>query len=107
MTSAEPNPAWRGAHRDLAREHGFEPLRIEGRLPAAINGVLYKNGPSVFRSGDGPYLHAFDGDGASTAVRFAGGEAEGAVRVSETRWLRAERAANRQLYRSYAQLGRG
>jgi all-trans-8'-apo-beta-carotenal 15,15'-oxygenase len=76
-------------------------------LPASINGVLYRNGPSVFRSGDGAYLHAFDGDGAITAVRIGAGEATGAVRVVETRWLRAERAANRQLYRSYAQLGRG
>jgi len=93
---------WRGIFRDLPREHGFEPMRVEGRVPDDLRGTLYRCGPARF----GPYIHWFDGDGAVTAVRF-GSDVEGATRVVDTRWLRKERAANRQLYRSYAQLGRG
>jgi all-trans-8'-apo-beta-carotenal 15,15'-oxygenase len=106
MKSAQPTSTWRGIFRDLPREHGFEPLRVEGRIPDGVHGTLYRCGPARFSIGGEPYLHWFDADGAVTAVRF-GKEVEGATRVVETRWLRTERAANRQLYRSYAQLGRG
>ena len=98
---------WRGIFRDLPREHGFEPLRVEGRLPDELRGSLYRCGPARFSIGGEPYLHWFDADGAVTAVKVEGGKAEGAVRTVDTRWLRKERSASRQLYRSYAQLGRG
>ncbi|HYR29273.1 MAG TPA: carotenoid oxygenase family protein [Thermoanaerobaculia bacterium] len=98
---------WRGVFRDLPREHGFEPLHVEGDLPAHLRGVLYRCGPARFGIGGEPYLHWFDADGAVTAVRFGGERVEAAVRTVATRWLREEQAANRQLYRSYAQLGRG
>lgn len=92
---------------DLPREHGFEPLRVEGRLPENLQGTLYRCGPAKFSIGGEPYLHWFDADGAVAAVRIANGRVEGAVRMVQTRWLREEQRANRQLYRSYAQLGRG
>ncbi len=99
--------AWQRLFRDLPREHGLVPLRVEGRLPDDLRGTLYRCGPSRFSIGGEPYLHWFDADGAVTAVWIDRGRAEGAVRTVETKWLRKERAANRQLYRSYAQLGRG
>ena len=98
---------WRRVFRDLSREHGLEPLRIEGRIPAALRGVLYRNGPSTFAMGSEPYEHWFDGDGAITAVRIENEKAQGAVRFVNTPWFNKERRANRQLYRSYAQFGRG
>jgi carotenoid cleavage dioxygenase-like enzyme len=98
---------WRGVYQELSREHGWEPLRVEGRLPPELRGTLYRNGPALFSSGGKPYLHAFDGDGAISAVRIDAGRAWGAVRVIDTRWLKKERAAGGQLYRSYAQFGRG
>jgi len=107
MTSHEQIAAWRGIFRDLPREHGFEPLRIEGHVPEELRGALYRCGPARFSIGNEPYRHWFDADGAVTAVRVSAGKAEGAVRTVNTRWLRKERAADRQLYRSYAQLGRG
>lgn len=99
--------SWRGMFRDLPREHSYEPLRIEGRVPDEVCGALYRCGPARFAIGGEPYRHWFDGDGAITAVRFDNGRAEGAVRTIETRWLREELAANRKLYRSYGQIGRG
>ena len=107
MTTAQQNLPWRGIFRDLQREHGFEPLRVEGSLPSELQGELYRCGPARFSIGGEPYRHWFDADGAVTAVRVKNGSAEGAVRVVETKWLREEREANRQLYRNYAQNGRG
>ena len=55
---------WSNAFQDLAREHGFEPLRLEGRLPLELDGVLYRNGPALFSNFGRRYGHLFDGDGA-------------------------------------------
>jgi all-trans-8'-apo-beta-carotenal 15,15'-oxygenase len=94
-------PGWRGAFQDLPREHGFEPLRVEGRLPEDLQGTLYRNGPSLFSAQGRPYLHWFDGDGAVNAVRFSRGSAQGAARVVQSQGLVEERRAGRPLYGMY------
>jgi len=68
--------------RDLGREHGFEPLRVEGTLPPALRGTLYRNGPGQFGQFGRRYAHPFEGDGAVTAVRFEDGRAQGASKVT-------------------------
>jgi len=103
-TAASPIPlasGWSGAFRDLPREHGYEPLRVEGTIPAGLEGTLFRNGPSLFSSFGEDYRHWFDGDGAVSAVRIAGGRAEGAVRLVQTPALRAEHAAGRRLFGAY------
>lgn len=103
MTDAEVPPtraAMGKGFRSLGREHGFVPLEVEGRIPEGLEGTLYKNGPAVFECEGSPYCHWLDGDGAITAVRFAGGAARGAVRVTMTNELREERKAGRMLYGS-------
>jgi carotenoid cleavage dioxygenase-like enzyme len=107
MTHAQETLPWRGIFRDLPREHGFEPLRVEGRVPDDLHGALYRCGPAKFSVGSDAYPHWFDGDGAMTAVRFGAAGVEGAVRVIDTHWLRQEQAANRRLYRGYSQIGSG
>jgi len=87
---------------DVAREHGFEPLKVEGDLPSELRGTLYRNGPGLFGSHGRRYHHMFEGQGAISAVRFAGGGASGAIRVVESEGLREERAAGRPLYSSAA-----
>jgi carotenoid cleavage dioxygenase-like enzyme len=84
--------------KDLPREHGFEALRVEGTLPAALRGTLYRNGPGLFGLHGKRYAHPFEGDGAVTAVRIAGGKATGASRVTPSAGLVAERAAGKMLY---------
>src|SRR5690606_36245957 len=66
----------------LAREHGYEPVRVEGTVPPELRGTFYRNGPAVFDAGVSP--HWFDGTGAIAAVRFDGRGAEGAVRTVRT-----------------------
>jgi len=84
--------------KNLGREHGFEPLRVEGTLPANLRGTLYRNGPGLFGQFGRPYSHPFEGDGAVTAVRFEGGRASGASLVTNTVGLAEERAAGKMLY---------
>jgi all-trans-8'-apo-beta-carotenal 15,15'-oxygenase len=84
--------------RSLPREHGFEPLRVEGQLPPGLEGTLYRNGPGNFQIGSKLYRHPFDGDGVLSAVRIAGGGAQGAARVVETEGLKAERRVGKILF---------
>lgn len=92
---------WRSSLRDLPREHGFEPLRVEGILPAELSGTLYRTGPALFSSFGKRYGHWFDGDGAVSAVRFAHGGAVGAAKLVQSEGLIRERRAGRRLYAGY------
>jgi all-trans-8'-apo-beta-carotenal 15,15'-oxygenase len=83
---------------DLAREHGFEPLRVEGRLPANLRGTLYRNGPGQYGQLGTRYSHPFEADGAATAIRIADGAATGASRIHRSAGLVEERAAGKILY---------
>jgi all-trans-8'-apo-beta-carotenal 15,15'-oxygenase len=83
---------------DLPRSHGFEPLRVEGKLPADLLGTLYRNGPGLFGQYGQRYSHPFEGDGAITAIRFGGGKVLGASQVTPTAGLQAERTSGRMLY---------
>lgn len=82
----------------LPREHGFEPLEIEGALPAQLRGTLYRNGPGQFGQFGRRYDHPFEADGAATAIRIADGRAHGASRIHATAGLEEERAAGKLLY---------
>jgi all-trans-8'-apo-beta-carotenal 15,15'-oxygenase len=84
--------------KDLTREHGFEPLRVEGTLPAGLRGTLYRNGPGQFGQFGRRYAHPFEGDGAVTAIQIADGRALGASQITRTTGLAEERAAGKILY---------
>ncbi len=83
---------------DLPREHGFEPLELEGTLPAELRGTLYRNGPGLFGQHGVRYTHPFEGDGACTAIRIENGRAFGASKIADTAGLREERRAGKILY---------
>jgi all-trans-8'-apo-beta-carotenal 15,15'-oxygenase len=83
---------------DLPREHGFEPLTVEGTLPAVLRGTLYRNGPGQFGQFGRRYHHPFEADGAATAIRIADGRASGASRITASAGLVAERSAGKSLY---------
>ena len=84
--------------RSIAREHGFEPLRVDGALPPDLRGALVRNGPGLFGQFGQRYAHSFEGDGLITAVRLDGAGAHGACRVTASAGLTAERAAGKLLY---------
>jgi all-trans-8'-apo-beta-carotenal 15,15'-oxygenase len=87
-------------YRDPVREHGFEPLRVEGKLPAGLDGTLFRNGPGLFGSFGRRYEHLFESDGALCAVRFGDGLAAGAHRVVRSAGLCREQEAGRPLFGS-------
>ena len=61
-----------GFRQSLVREHGFEPLRVTGRLPEGLVGTLVRNGPGLYERFGRRYDHPFEGDGALAAIRLDG-----------------------------------
>jgi len=74
MTHAAPTAdvSWlSGLASTLEAEHDYRP-RIEGRVPAALRGTLYRNGPGRFDRGGARKRHLLDGDGMIQAFDFGG-----------------------------------
>lgn len=84
--------------RSLSREHGFEPLEVEGKLPPDLDGTIFRNGPGLFELFGQKVGHPFEADGAVSAIRIVGGAAAGAARITRSAGLEEERAAGRPLY---------
>lgn len=99
--------AWVGAMTNVAREHGFEPLRVEGTVPSGLSGTYFRNGPGLVELFGRPYGHWFDGDGLISAVRFADGEAEGAARLIQTAGLLEERRRGKPYFGAYGTVAPG
>lgn len=67
---------------------------LEGRLPKALAGALYRNGPAWFDRAGFRYRHWFDGDGMVHAWRFARGGVEHRARmVATSKFTREQREA--------------
>ena len=104
---AQPRPerfpahVWRRGFENLAREHAFEPLRIEGTLPPELRGTFYRNGPGQFDVAGERYQHWFDGDGCVVGVRLEAGKAQGAVKLVATKWRENEKKAGKRRYGGY------
>ncbi len=92
--------------RNLVRTHGFEPLALEGRLPEGLAGTLFRAGPARYERGGKVVSHPFEADGALVGVKFAGGEAQGAIRYVESEGYQREEAAGRFLTGSHVLLFR-
>jgi all-trans-8'-apo-beta-carotenal 15,15'-oxygenase len=77
-------------------------LRVaEGELPAALRGVLYRNGPGRQEVFGTPYDHPFDGDGLVTRFAFGDGAVRYRNRFVRTREFLEEERAGRMLHRSF------
>lgn len=66
---------------------------IEGKIPAELRGVFFRNGPGLFERGDQRYQHWFDGDGLVNAWRFGDGGVSHQARFVRTEKFVAESAA--------------
>jgi len=74
---------------------------IEGRLPADLQGVFYRNGPGRFELNGERYQHWFDGDGFVQRWTIAGGRVTHQGRFVETRKFLDESAAGQFLYPAF------
>ncbi len=54
-------------NHNIERTHGFEPLNIEGAIPEALRGTLYRVGPGLVQR-FGHDVHPFLADGLITAI---------------------------------------
>ncbi|MEZ5739929.1 MAG: carotenoid oxygenase family protein [Burkholderiaceae bacterium] len=77
---------------------GPTPMTIQGRWPAGLQGVLYRNGPARFVRGDTRYRHWFDGDGMVHAFAMGPGGISHRGRMVATTRAGLEQAAGRFLW---------
>ncbi len=106
-TSPQLHPARMGAKTspywsDMTREHSFEPLEQEGKIPRELDGTLYRAGAATTQRFGQPYGHVFEGDGAISAMRFCDGSVMGAHRLMRSEGYVREERAGRPLYQSAA-----
>lgn len=74
-------------------------MRVEGRLPKGLRGVLYRNGPAGFERGRSRYQHWFDGDGMVQRFEINESGIVHSGRKVVTGKYRAESDAGRFLFR--------
>ncbi len=76
-------------------------MEVEGKLPEALRGTLYRNGPARHEIGDTRYQHWFDGDGMIHAFRFEEGRVSHRGKFVQTAKYLEEEKAGRALYQGF------
>ena len=80
MNAEAPERVMRGCHiagyEAVSGEYDLtlDAADIQGEVPAAINGTLFRNGPGRLKIGPHKYGHWFDGDGMLNAISFRDGQ---------------------------------
>src|SRR5262245_62068535 len=69
MTADGPYP-WSAGFRTLAKELSYRIEEVEGEIPRALRGTLFRNGSGRNELGGRWFPHWFDGDGMISAIRF-------------------------------------
>jgi all-trans-8'-apo-beta-carotenal 15,15'-oxygenase len=54
---------WLAGYAGVAEDLNAGPITFEGKLPKALRGTLFRNGPGLIERGGQRYQHLFDGDG--------------------------------------------
>lgn len=93
------HPHLSGNFAPIRSEDDFD-LPVHGRLPAALHGTLYRNGPNPQFEPRGPY-HWFSGDGMLHAFRIGAGKATYSNRYVRTPKWQVEHAAGRALFAGF------
>jgi carotenoid cleavage dioxygenase len=90
------NPAWSLGFRSIDQDElNAGLLSIEGKLPQALRGALYRNGPARYERGRLRYHHWFDGDGMAQAYRFTDQGISHHAKYIHTEKYRAEEKAGK------------
>ena len=102
ITDVADNPLpYAGLATTLSTEYDYAP-HIEGQLPAALQGTLYRNGPGRFDRGGLRKRMLLDGDGMLQAYQFRNGRVRFRTRFVRTTKYVAEEAAGRFLSRTWS-----
>lgn len=97
----EDNPWLLGYANASQDAFDAEALSFTGKLPAGLNGVLYRNGAARHEMPGYRYGHWFDGDGMVQRYAIEDGKLSHRGRFVETLKLGRERAAGRALYQGF------
>ncbi|MEN0005592.1 MAG: carotenoid oxygenase family protein [Bacteroidota bacterium] len=89
------------ATRKVETEYQNHKLSIQGELPPALQGTLFRNGNGCFEHQGVQYHHLFDGDGMITKFEFKDGKIRYSNRYVRTKEFVEENEAGKMLYRSF------
>jgi all-trans-8'-apo-beta-carotenal 15,15'-oxygenase len=90
---------WQKGYRSLRDEFDYWIDDVEGQIPLALHGTLFRNGPALFERNGQRVQHPFDGDGMICAIAFSDGRAHFRNRYVRTEGFVAEEKAQQFLYR--------
>ena len=93
MAEMFPNhPNLVGGYEPLLMECDVHDMRVEGKVPSALNGSFYRNGPNPQFAPRGGY-HLFGGDGMIHAFHIENGKISYRNRWARTKKWHLERNA--------------
>jgi len=72
LPSNRPAHRWSEGFKSLPSEHDYAVDEIEGAVPRALRGTLFRNGSGRNDLNGNWFPHWFDGDGMISAIRFDG-----------------------------------
>jgi all-trans-8'-apo-beta-carotenal 15,15'-oxygenase len=99
MTATYDLQEWRKGYRSQHQEFEYWIDEIEGEIPLALSGTLFRNGPGALDVNGTPIQHPFDGDGMIAAITFTQGRAHFRNRFVQTDCYQAEKKAGKILFR--------
>ncbi|NJL84109.1 MAG: Apocarotenoid-15,15'-oxygenase [Chloroflexaceae bacterium] len=90
---------WQRGYQSQSTEYDYWVEDIEGEIPLALRGTLFRNGPGLLSIGGTNLAHPFDGDGMISAIGFEGGRVHYRNRFVRTQGYVEEQQAGKILYR--------
>jgi all-trans-8'-apo-beta-carotenal 15,15'-oxygenase len=110
--ASRPGPAagnhpWSAGFRTLPDEFDYRVEKIDGRVPAALRGTLFRNGAGRNDLAGHWFPHWFDGDGMISAIRFDDAGIRYFNRYVRTRNYLDETGAGRIVHRGFGKMRPG
>lgn len=101
FTKAQTASPWTLAYRTAKDGMSGDAVQVRGRFPAAVHGVLYRNGPAIHDMGGERYHHWFDGDGMIQRYAIGASSVTHRGQVVRTSKYAAEAAAGKRLFEGF------
>jgi all-trans-8'-apo-beta-carotenal 15,15'-oxygenase len=98
---------WLPGFENLTEEHDYWVEEVDGSVPPALSGTLFRNGPGINKIGGQWLAHWFDGDGMLSQISFADGGVHYRNRYVDTPKHVAESKAGKILYRGFGAMRPG
>jgi all-trans-8'-apo-beta-carotenal 15,15'-oxygenase len=98
---------WSAGFRSLSEEHDYRVDAIDGAVPPALRGTLFRNGSGRNDLSGQWFAHWFDGDGMVQAIRFDADGIRYRNRYVDTPQYRDETHARRIVHRGFGKMRPG